>query len=57
MEIRRDKDLRRLWLFQSGYVRKVLERFNIENAKPVSTPLVNHFRMSTTHCPKTDDDV
>ena len=39
------------------YVRKVLERFNIENAKPVSTPLVNHFRMSTTHCPKTNDDV
>ena len=29
----------------------------MENAKPVSTPLVNHFRLSTTQCPKTDDDV
>ena len=32
----------------SGYVRKVSERFSMENAKPVSTPLVNHFRLSTT---------
>ena len=29
----------------------------MENAKPVSTPLVNHFRLSTTQCPKTDDDI
>ena len=35
----------------------MLERFNIENAKPVSTPLENHFRLSTTQCPKTNDDV
>ena len=41
----------------SGYVRKVLERFSMENSKPVSIPLANHFRLSTTHCPKTDDDV
>ena len=48
MEIRRDKALERLWLSHSGYVGKVLERFNIENAKPVSTPLANHFKLSTT---------
>ena len=36
---------------------KALERFNMENAKPVSTPLVNCFRLSTTQCPKTYDDV
>ena len=29
----------------------------MENAKLVSTPLANHFRLSTTQCPKTDDDV
>ena len=48
MEIHRERALGRLWLSQSGYVRKVLERFNMENAKPVSTPLANHFRLSTT---------
>ena len=57
MEIRRDKALGRLWLSQSSYVRKVLERFSMENAKPVSTPLANHFKLSTTQCPNTDDDV
>ena len=58
MEIHRERALGRLWLSESGYVRKVLERFNMENAKPVSTiPLANHFRLSTTQCPKTDDDV
>ena len=57
MEIRRERVIGRLWLSQSGYVRKVLERFNMENAKLVSTPLANHFRLSTSQCPKTDDDV
>jgi hypothetical protein len=53
MEIRRDRDAKRLWLSQAGYVKKVLERFSMENAKPVSTPLANHFRLSTSQCPKT----
>ena len=57
MEIRRERAIGRLWLSHSGYVRKVLERFNMENEKPVSRPLANHFRLSTTQCPKTDDDV
>ena len=29
----------------------------MENAKLVSTPLANHFRLSTTQCLKTNDDV
>ena len=48
METHRDRAFRRLWLSQGGYVRKVLETFNMENAKPVSTPLANHFGLSTT---------
>ena len=52
MEIRRDRDAKRLWLSQAGYLNKVLERFSMENAKPVSTPLANHFCLSTSQCPK-----
>jgi hypothetical protein len=37
-------------------VKKVLERFSMENAKPISTPLANHFRLSTTQCPKIVED-
>ena len=29
----------------------------MDNAKPVSTPLANHFRLSTNQCPKIDDEV
>ena len=29
----------------------------MENAKPISTPLANHFKLSIAQCPKTDDDV
>ena len=57
MEIRRDRASKRLWLSQHSYVEKVLERFSMRDAKPVSTPLAQHFKLSTTQCPKTDDEV
>ena len=57
MEIHRDRASGRLWLSQYSYVKRVLERFNMDDAKPVNTPLANHFRLSTNQCPKTDDEV
>jgi muconolactone delta-isomerase len=48
MDIRRDGDVRRLWLSQADYVKKVLERFGMKNAKPMSTTLANHFHLSTS---------
>ncbi|KAE8712086.1 cytochrome P450 71A9-like [Hibiscus syriacus] len=56
MEICRDRDSRKLWLSQRGYVKKMLERFAMSSAKPVSTPLVNHFKLSSEQCPKTDKE-
>ena len=57
MEIHKDRASKRLWVSQRSYVKRVLERFNMDNAKPISTPLANHFRLSTNKCPKTDDEV
>ena len=37
-------------------MKKVLERFSMENAKLVSTPLTNHFHLSTSQCPKTIEE-
>jgi hypothetical protein len=48
MEIHRHMDARRLGLSQADYVKKVLERFSMENVKLMSMPLVNHFRLSTS---------
>jgi hypothetical protein len=35
-----------LKLLETKYVKKVLNRFNMDNAKPVSTPLGNHLQLS-----------
>ena len=42
----RDKTNGTLKLSQSEYVKKVPSRFNINEAKPVSTPLSSHFKLS-----------
>ena len=51
MEIRRDRKAGKLYLSQGRYLEKVLGRFNIDNCKAVSTPLVAHFRLSAECCP------
>ena len=44
MRITRDKKNRKLTLSQSEYIKKVLERFKIQDEKPVSTPLASRFK-------------
>ena len=46
MRIIRDKTNNTLKLSQSGYVKKVLRRFNMNEAKTVSTTLSSHFKLS-----------
>ena len=57
MEITRDRKSGKLYLSQRGYIDKVLRRFNMHNAKPVSTPLAAHFRLSSDLCPDSDDEI
>ena len=52
MEITRDRSTDALWLSQENYVLKVLERFNMTEARPVTTPLAGHFRLSSEQCPQ-----
>ncbi|CAA0822792.1 Uncharacterized mitochondrial protein AtMg00810 [Striga hermonthica] len=56
MEIHRDRGSKKLWLSQKGYVEKVLQRFGMNEANPVSTPLANHFKLSVDQCPKSDKE-
>ena len=39
------------------YIQKVLKRFNMHNAKPVSTHFSSHFKLSKEMCPKTQEDM
>ena len=57
MRITRDRKSHKLTLSQNEYIQKVLKRFNMHNAKPVSTPFASHFKLSKEMCPKTQEDM
>ncbi|KAG8498352.1 hypothetical protein CXB51_007022 [Gossypium anomalum] len=57
MEILRDRKTSKLYLSQKGYIEKILCRFNMQSAKPVSTPLAAHFRLSSALSPQSDDEI
>ena len=56
MEITRDRKNRRLWLSQERYVERILERFNMKEAKPVTMPLGGHCKLSKSSCPSTEEE-
>ena len=53
MKISRDRKNRTLTLSQADYIEKVLQRFSMENAKAVSTPLPGHLKLTKEMYPKT----
>ena len=52
----RDKTNGTLKLSQSEYVKKILNRFNMNEAKPMSTPLGSHFKLSKDQSPKIEEE-
>jgi len=56
MRIMRDRKNKRLWLSQEKYIKKVLDKFNMKDAKPIGTPLAAHFKLSTKLCPSNDKE-
>jgi len=56
MKITRDRPKKLLWLSQERYVERVLERFNMHKAKPVSTPLGGHFKLSSKQSPTSEKE-
>ncbi|XP_060182496.1 wall-associated receptor kinase 5-like [Lycium barbarum] len=54
--MRIDRSKEGIKLSQEEYVRKVIKRFNMHDAKPVSTPLAGHFRLSKDQSPTTEDE-
>ncbi|KAE8659941.1 putative ribonuclease H protein [Hibiscus syriacus] len=56
MKIKRDTKSGTLMLSQAEYINKVLSKFNMQDAKPVSTPLGVHFRLPKDQTPKTEEE-
>ncbi|GKV10172.1 hypothetical protein SLEP1_g21576 [Rubroshorea leprosula] len=52
----RDRAFRKLWLSQEKYIERVLQRFEMDKVKVVSTPLVIHFKLGKNQCPSNDDE-
>ncbi|GFS33516.1 hypothetical protein Acr_00g0028940 [Actinidia rufa] len=57
MEIKRDKVKGIVWLTQTQYLKKVLQKFGMDSStKLVCMPLASHFKLSTFISPRTDDE-
>ena len=51
MEIHRDRKVWKLYLSWKKYIEKVLERFEMQGSKLVSTPLASHFKLFSALSP------
>ncbi|GJY36937.1 retrovirus-related pol polyprotein from transposon TNT 1-94 [Tanacetum coccineum] len=47
MQIHRDRVSRKIWLSQKSYVKKILQRFNMQDCKPMSTPFPTNIKLSS----------
>ena len=56
IDIHRDRKRSRLWLSQEEYLEKVLKKYEMDKSKPVSVPHAAHFKLSSEHYPKTDEE-
>ena len=56
MKISRDRSAGNLNLSQELYIEKVLSRFRVNDAKPKTSPLANHFKLSKQQSPKTAEE-
>ena len=56
VRIERNRMPKTLWLSQSDYIHKVLKRFNMDNVKRASTPLLTTIRLSDKDSPSTKEE-
>ena len=56
IRITRDRSAGALMLSQVEYISKALSKFNMHNAKLLSTSLGAHFRLSKEQSPKTEEE-
>ena len=56
IKISRDRTNGKLWLSQESYIEKVLDKFNMGKAKPVSSPLGSHLKLGSKQSPSSEKE-
>jgi len=56
MEIKIEREKRKLWLNQRKYVETTLQRFNRHDSKLVEVSIPVGVRLYTEQCPKTEEE-
>ncbi|GJR14203.1 retrovirus-related pol polyprotein from transposon TNT 1-94 [Tanacetum coccineum] len=56
MKIHRDKVSRKLWLSRKSYVKKILQRFNMQDCMPISTPFPTDVKLSPKMSPSIEKE-
>ncbi|GKB11950.1 retrovirus-related pol polyprotein from transposon TNT 1-94 [Tanacetum coccineum] len=56
MQIHRDRVSRKFWLSQKSYVKKILQRFNMQDCKPISTSFPTDAKLSSKMSPSSEKE-
>ncbi|KAE8694615.1 putative pentatricopeptide repeat-containing protein [Hibiscus syriacus] len=56
IQIHRDRSNRKIWLSQKNYLKKILSRFNMQDCKPISSPLPINFKLSSSMSPSSEEE-
>jgi hypothetical protein len=56
MEIKRDRKKRKLWLNQRKYFQTILQRFNMQECKPIKVPILVGVKLYVDQCPKIHEE-
>ena len=57
LEVTRDRGRRTITFGQSAYIQKVVDRFNLQDAKPLSIPMNPGDNLSVRDCPEALDEI
>ncbi|GKC02164.1 hypothetical protein Tco_0993774 [Tanacetum coccineum] len=56
MQIYEDRVSRKIWLSEKSYVKKILQRFNMQDCKPISTPFPTNVKLSSKMSPSSEKE-
>ena len=56
MRIERNRSKQLIWLSQTEYIDKVLQRFNMDKGKTLSVPLPSYVKLSKQDCPESEEE-